>query len=319
MHPYDTRAVPFQVARRFQEERDAAFLRLEEATARLDQARRVLAEHARERERLQRAIAALEDDRKALSRRVRQLEQALDEARAELERHRRSDSDPEALARLEARLAEAATTRRELEAELERHRQAAERHERERQALERRLAELEARLAAAAVDSGGPDAGDCDDAGDADNGDADEARALAERYRRAAQQVGADLENLRRRLDEERARARTDERVRRLQGLLRVHDALARSLEQADDRDNPWVKGNEALLREVQAELSRAGAEAVGRPGEAFDPRLHEALATVAPNGHAPGTIVHVEQVGYRLPGGELVRPARVIVAADGE
>ncbi len=314
MHPYDTRAVPLHVARQLQEERNRAIERLRETRASLDQARRILAKDAAERERLERAIAALEEDREALSRRVRQLERALDEARAELERHRRADGDPEALARLEARLEQAEATRRELEAELERHRQAAERHERDRQALERRLAELEARLAEAAGASDDGEAAAGDEA--ADDGDL---RALAERYRRAAEQVGADLKNLRRRLDEERARARTDERVRRLRGLLRVHDALARSLEQAGDRDDPWVKGNEALLREVRAELSRAGAEAVGRPGEPFDPRLHEALATVAPNGHEPGTIVHVEQVGYRLPGGELVRPARVVVAADGE
>jgi molecular chaperone GrpE len=47
--------------------------------------------------------------------------------------------------------------------------------------------------------------------------------------------------------------------------------------------------------------------------GEPFDPELHEAVGTV-PNPRLPaGTVVSVEQPGYRI-GDELLRPARVLV-----
>jgi molecular chaperone GrpE len=51
----------------------------------------------------------------------------------------------------------------------------------------------------------------------------------------------------------------------------------------------------------------------LGRP---FDPHWHEAVATVDHGraGVAPDTIVEVLEPGYRL-GGDLLRPARVIVA----
>jgi len=50
--------------------------------------------------------------------------------------------------------------------------------------------------------------------------------------------------------------------------------------------------------------------------GEPFDPQFHEAM-TVQPSDTAePGSVVVVVQKGYRL-NGRLLRPARVIVAAD--
>jgi molecular chaperone GrpE len=51
--------------------------------------------------------------------------------------------------------------------------------------------------------------------------------------------------------------------------------------------------------------------------GEEFDPSLHEAVATAPePEGGSPsGTVVEVYEAGYRL-GGNVIRPARVVVAA---
>jgi molecular chaperone GrpE len=48
--------------------------------------------------------------------------------------------------------------------------------------------------------------------------------------------------------------------------------------------------------------------------GERFDPNLHEALSTQPADGAESGTVVEVLQKGYRL-GGQLIRPARVVVA----
>ena len=50
--------------------------------------------------------------------------------------------------------------------------------------------------------------------------------------------------------------------------------------------------------------------------GEPFDPELHEAM-TVQPSGEVePGSVLNVYQKGYSL-NGRLLRPARVVVAAE--
>jgi molecular chaperone GrpE len=62
--------------------------------------------------------------------------------------------------------------------------------------------------------------------------------------------------------------------------------------------------------------LARARIESFSPAGELFDPALHEAVATAqAPEGCSSGTVIEVYQPGYRL-GGNIIRPARVVVAA---
>ncbi len=63
--------------------------------------------------------------------------------------------------------------------------------------------------------------------------------------------------------------------------------------------------------------LARLGIESFAPAGEAFDPSLHEAMASApqAPDGAPSGTVVEVYQPGYRL-GEHVIRPARVVVAA---
>jgi len=55
--------------------------------------------------------------------------------------------------------------------------------------------------------------------------------------------------------------------------------------------------------------------EAAGRP---FNPRFHEAMGETATEEVPEGHVAHVIQKGY-LFGGELLRPARVIVAKKPE
>jgi len=63
--------------------------------------------------------------------------------------------------------------------------------------------------------------------------------------------------------------------------------------------------------------LARASITRVPAEGQPFDPHFHEALIEVpAPEGAAPGTVVHVIRAGYRR-GDRVLRPARVAVAAS--
>jgi molecular chaperone GrpE len=68
------------------------------------------------------------------------------------------------------------------------------------------------------------------------------------------------------------------------------------------------------ILRGVRAALDRLGVERFDPTGEAFDPRLHEAVARQPSGEVAEGHILEVYQPGYRLKG-RLVRPATVVVS----
>ena len=75
-------------------------------------------------------------------------------------------------------------------------------------------------------------------------------------------------------------------------------------------------EGFEATLKLLSATLKRNGIEEVDPLGEPFDPQFHEAM-TLQPSADAePGTVITVFQKGYTL-NGRLLRPARVVVAAD--
>jgi len=71
------------------------------------------------------------------------------------------------------------------------------------------------------------------------------------------------------------------------------------------------------VRKELSGALSRCAVESFAPVGEAFDPSLHEAVATApqAPGGAPAGTVVEVYQLGYKL-GESVIRPARVVVAA---
>jgi molecular chaperone GrpE len=105
--------------------------------------------------------------------------------------------------------------------------------------------------------------------------------------------------------------------------LLPALDNLDRALADAgkaaagDGGGGPLLEGVRLVRSELSAALARVGIESFSPAGEAFDPSLHEAMATVEQpaDGCASGTVVEVYQPGYRL-GSSVIRPARVVVAA---
>jgi molecular chaperone GrpE len=148
-------------------------------------------------------------------------------------------------------------------------------------------------------------------------GDLDElVRVAAQRdeYLALAQRTQADFENYRKRVARDAAGAQERGAASLAKELLPALDNLDRALEAAPE-DDPLLEGVKLVRSEIAAALARAGIEAFSPLGEAFDPNLHEAVATVAaPNGGA-GSVVEVYQDGYRL-GDSIIRPARVVVGA---
>jgi molecular chaperone GrpE len=124
-------------------------------------------------------------------------------------------------------------------------------------------------------------------------------RALAEEQQRNLR-LRADLDNVRRRAA--------------LLPLLPVFDSLERALA-TGSTDQHFYEGVAATLRLFTDALLQAGAEPFDSVGLPFDPAIHEAVDLVHADGVETGTVTRQLMSGWRL-GDELLRPARVIVAA---
>lgn len=136
-------------------------------------------------------------------------------------------------------------------------------------------------------------------------------------YLGALQRERAEFQNFRRRTSEER------ERELGLAG----EDLIRKVLVLADDFDRAiagrpealvgdgWADGIAAIDRKLRALLESEGVSPIeADPGEAFDPRRHEAIANIPSAAHPEGTIVDEVRRGYRLRD-RVIRPALVAVA----
>ena len=152
-------------------------------------------------------------------------------------------------------------------------------------------------------------------------GERDAARKQADEYLAGLQRERAEFANYRRRTTEER------EAMLGLAGedLIRKVLVLADDFDRAIDArpeaiaDEPWVEGVTAIDRKLRALLESEGVTRIeAAPGTPFDPREHEAIASVPSTGRADGEIVEEVRRGYRLRD-RVVRPALVAVAASAD
>jgi molecular chaperone GrpE len=137
-----------------------------------------------------------------------------------------------------------------------------------------------------------------------------------------AQRTQADFENFRKRAAREQSLAEARGVSKVVRELLPALDNLERALAAAEsgvggDRVNEHhlAEGIRLVQAELVAAMGRIGVEGFSPKGEQFDPNVHEAMAQQPVEGAASGTIVEVFQSGYRI-GGDVIRPARVVVAA---
>ena len=127
----------------------------------------------------------------------------------------------------------------------------------------------------------------------------------------------ADYANLRR-----RTQADINAAVRRsqqglLDGLLLAvdHLELALATPTTSEETKNLAMGVRLTRDQMLQSLEREGVRPVP-PAKTFDPKLHEAVATVESEEHAPGTILEVVRPGY-IWGEVVLRPAHVRVVAD--
>ena len=137
-----------------------------------------------------------------------------------------------------------------------------------------------------------------------------EAAANYDRYVRAV----AELDNYRKRTVRLRAEAR-DETLRDV--LLQVApilDNLRRALGQETQEAELLKQGVELICGQFNDVLKGYGLAEIESVGQLFDPEVHEALAEVPDDEHAPGTIIEEMEKGYKL-NDKVVRYARVVVS----
>lgn len=98
--------------------------------------------------------------------------------------------------------------------------------------------------------------------------------------------------------------------------LLPVLDDFDRALAAIPgEPGDPWRAGIELVRDRLIQILAKEGVGPIDPSGQPFDPNLHDAIGQrVAPPGIAPGTVLDVAQLGYRM-GDRILRHAKVVVA----
>ena len=134
---------------------------------------------------------------------------------------------------------------------------------------------------------------------------------LAEQFLRAK----AEVENIRRRSEDEIAKSRKFAVEGFAESLLPVLDSLEAGLSIQEATVQQIREGSEATLKQLLAALARNKVVAIApAAGEKFDPHQHQAISMV-PAEQEANTVVTVLQKGYLI-AERVLRPALVTVAA---
>jgi len=122
----------------------------------------------------------------------------------------------------------------------------------------------------------------------------------------------AELDNYRKRTQREQARAEQSGKREILLSLLEVLDAFERAFRQTTDSLDAQ-QGLHSLYNQLSKVVMMQGLKPFDSLGCSFDPTIHEAIATLPPDGGRSGLVVEEHRRGYYWHD-ELLRPAQVTV-----
>jgi molecular chaperone GrpE len=144
----------------------------------------------------------------------------------------------------------------------------------------------------------------------------DVARLERERdeYLDALQRLKAEFENYRKRTARDREAIALGATRDVIRDLLPVMDNLERAVAALGDQGEGIVAGLEMVRGQLAALLQGHGVEEIPAHGEAFDPTVHEAIASVPSADHDDGSVIEVVEKGYRH-AEHVLRPTRVVIA----
>lgn len=148
----------------------------------------------------------------------------------------------------------------------------------------------------------------------------EQAKAQAQEQRSLYLRALADFDNYKKRTDR-MMRDQSDEGRRKLLArILPVLDNLERAAAYRRQGTNAeqLVEGLLATVKQFTSMLDAEGVRPIELVGKPFDPTLSEAVATREDPDAQPNTVLDEARKGYMI-GGEVLRPAQVIVAKASE
>ncbi|WP_045595835.1 nucleotide exchange factor GrpE [Vibrio vulnificus] len=127
----------------------------------------------------------------------------------------------------------------------------------------------------------------------------------------------AEVENMRRRTEQEIDKARKYALNRFAEELLPVIDNLERAIQAADAESEavkPLLEGVELTHKTFVDVVSKFGLKEINPEGQPFNPEWHQAMSIQESPDHESNIVMFVMQKGYEL-NGRVIRPAMVMVA----
>lgn len=133
-----------------------------------------------------------------------------------------------------------------------------------------------------------------------------------ENYKEQVLRAAAELQNFRRRAQEEKQDFARFAKVEFMLELLPVVDNFRRASQHIPKElsESDWTKGIVAIEGQFENVLKNLGLEAIATVGEQFNPHLHQAIEEVSGE---KNTIIEEVQKGYMI-SGKVLRPAHVKV-----
>ena len=134
--------------------------------------------------------------------------------------------------------------------------------------------------------------------------------------------VQAEMQNMRRRTEQDIEKAHKYGQEKFSTELLTVMDNLERALAAASDHEDETVKaiyeGVDLTLKSFTDCFNRFHIGSVDPMGEPFNPQLQQAVTILENPDVEPNTVIEVMQKGYTLHG-RVIRPAMVVVSKEPE
>ena len=131
------------------------------------------------------------------------------------------------------------------------------------------------------------------------------------------QRSRAEFANYKRRVEAERSELAANVSAEALKRVLPAVDDFERAMQTLpeDLKDQPWINGVLMVQRKLNAALEQAGITAIPtKPGDVFDPNLHEAVTHEDSDQFTSAQIIGEVQKGYKI-GDRVLRPSLVRVA----
>ena len=163
-----------------------------------------------------------------------------------------------------------------------------------------------------------PDSEDAPEEGSESDQALDAALEQAQNAKDDLLRVQAEMQNLRRRTEQDIEKAHKYGQEKLSIELLAVMDNLERAQEAASNSEDEAIKaireGVDLTVKGFADCFKKFNIETVDPLGEPFDPQLHQAMSMQENTESEPNTVIAVMQKGYTLHG-RVLRPAMVMVS----